>query len=136
MADVLVVEPSALVRRMITEALLDAGLRATEAASAAAALRGVDEARRPPAVLVTDATLGRGGMGGLGLAAELRRRAPEIGVVYLTDRPGILAEGALGVRERCLAKPFEPARLARLVCELGPPCSNPPRRIRGQDVIR
>ncbi len=130
MRDVLVVEGEALVRRMVAEVLRDAGLRVTEAASAEAALRAVDAAPGPPDVLVTGIRLGPGALDGRALAAELRRRVPNVGVVYL-------AEGeASDVRERFLPKPFEPARLARMVCEMAPPCPNPPRRVRGMDVMR
>ena len=132
MADVLVVEPAPLVRAMVAEALRDAGLRVTEAADAAAALGAVDEAPRPPDVLVADAAPG---VGGPALAAELRRRTPDVGVVYLAEHPAACPGDAAGARERCLTKPFEPARLARLVCEMAPPCPNPPRLVRGRDVM-
>ena len=137
MRDVLVVEGEALVRRMVAEVLRDAGLRVTEAASAEAALRAVDAAPGPPDVLVTGIRLGPGALDGRALTAELRRRAPGLGVVYLAGRPADPAEDdAPDARERFLPKPFEPARLARLVCEMAPPCPNPPRRVRGMDVIR
>lgn len=136
MKNVLVVEPVTLVRRMIVEALQDAGLRVTEAASAEAALRAVETPTYPPEVLVTAVALHVGGMDGPALAASLRRRWSGLGVVYLVEHLGDLAEDALDSRDRCLTRPFEPARLARLVCELAPPCPNPPRLIRGRAVMR
>ncbi len=137
MTDVLVVEGEALVRDMVAEVLRDAGLRVTEAASAEAALRTVDAAPESPDVLVTGIRLDPGALDGRALAAELRRRAPELGVVFLAGRPADLAEDdASDARERWLPRPFEPARLARLVCEMAPPCPNPPRRVRGMDVMR
>ncbi len=138
MTDVLVVEGEALVRDMVAEVLRDAGLRVAEAASAEAALRAVDATpERPPDVLVTDIRLGPGALDGRALAAELRRRAPGLGVVYLAGRPADPAEDdAPDARERFLPRPFEPARLARMVCEMAPPCPNPPRRVRGLDVMR
>ena len=75
-------------------------------------------------------------MDGRGLAATLRRRWPGLSVIYLAERPATLADDALDARERCLTKPFEPTRLARLVCELAAPCPNPPRLIRGRAVMR
>ena len=135
MADVLVVEAVSLVRAMIVDVLRDAGVRVAEAASADAAL-GAVAASRLPDVLVTDATLDRGGMDGLQLAAALRQRSPGLGVIYLAEHSTGLNDDALGERERCLSKPFEPAHLARLVCELAPPCPNPPRLIRGRAVMR
>lgn len=136
MTDVLVVVDQTLVRDMVAEVLRDAGLRVTGAACAEAALRAVAAAPGPPDVLVTDVALGPGAMGGRALAAELRRRAPETCVVYLAERPAAPADDALDSRERWLAKPFEPARLARLVCEMAPPCPKRPRRVRGMDVMR
>ncbi len=140
MTDVLVVEGEALVRDMVAEVLRDAGLRVAEAASAEAALRAVDATpERPPDVLVTGIRLGPGALDGRALAAELRRRAPGLGVVYLAGRAAAAdpaGDDASGARERFLPKPFEPARLARMVCEMAPPCPNPPRRVRGMDVMR
>jgi DNA-binding NtrC family response regulator len=139
MADVLVVEGQTLVRRMAAEALRDAGLRVAEADCAEAALRAVDAApERPPDVLVTAVTLGPGALDGRALAAELRRRSPGLGVVYLGGRPAAdpAADDAPDARERFLPRPFEPARLARIVCGMAPPCPNPPRRVRGMDVMR
>ena len=138
MTDVLVVEDQTLVRGMVAEGLRDAGLRVAEAASAEAALRAVDAAPgRPPDVLVTAVRLAPGAMDGRALAAELRRRSTGLGVVYLGGRPADHAEDdGPDARERFLPKPFEPARLARMVCEMAPPCPNPPRRVRGLDVMR
>ena len=139
MTDVLVVEGQTLVRRMAVEALRDAGLRVAEADCAEAALRAVDAApERPPDVLVTAVTPGPGALDGRALAAELRRRSPGLGVVYLGGRPAAdpAADDAPDARERFLPRPFEPARLARIVCGMAPPCPNPPRRVRGMDVMR
>jgi two-component system, response regulator PdtaR len=132
--DVLVVEDEPLVREIAVEALWDAGLGVTEAASAEAALAIMAETGPPP-VLVTDVDLGRSVMDGLVLATEVCRRWPQTAVIYITERPGALSERALGPRERYVPKPFEPARLARLVCEMSPPCPHPPRRVRGRDVV-
>jgi len=126
MTDVLVVEPALPVREMITKALQDAGLRVTEAASAEAALGAVEVASRPPEVLVSAIALDIGGIDGPALAAALRRRWPGLGVVYLAEHPGDLAEDVLDPREHCLMKPFEPARLARLVCGLARPAPTRP----------
>ena len=139
MTDVLVVEGEALVRRMVAQVLRHAGLRVTEADCADAALRAVDATpERPPDVLVTALALGPGALDGRALAAELRRRSPGLGVVYLGGRPAAdpAADDAPDARERFLPRPFEPARLARMVCEMAPPCPNPPRRVRGMDVMR
>ena len=138
MTDVLVVEGEALVRRMVAQVLRHAGLRVTEADCADAALRAVDATPEPPDVLVTALALGPGALDGRALAAELRRRSPGLGVVYLGGRPAAdpAADDAPDARERFLPRPFEPARLARIVCGMAPPCPNPPRRVRGMDVMR
>jgi len=136
MANVLVVEDAQLVRRMITETLRDAGLRVMEAASAEAALAVVGASLHLPDVLVTETTSGVGGMDGCGLAAELRRRSPRLGVIYLAEHATNLTDDSPDSRERWLAKPFEPALLTRIACEMAPPCPNPPRLIRGRAEMR
>jgi CheY-like chemotaxis protein len=136
MADVLVVEAAPLVRDMISEAMEEAGLGVTAVDSAEAALAATEMAPRPPDVLVTAILLGQGDMDGFGLSALLRHRWSDLGVIYLAEHPTLLPDNALDAHERCLPKPFEPARLVKLVCELVPPCPNPPRLIRGRVVIR
>jgi CheY-like chemotaxis protein len=136
MADVHVVEDAPLVRRMITETLRDAGLHVKEAASAEAALAAVGASPHLPDVLVTDTASGSGGIDGCELAVELRRRSPRLGVIYLADHPMTLTDDAPDSRKRWLAKPFEPALLARMACEMVPPCPNPPRLIRGRAEMR
>jgi DNA-binding response OmpR family regulator len=118
--DVLLVEDEALIREMLAEDLADAGLDVAEASSAEAALgaaTAAGKAGRPPSVLVTDVNLG-GGMDGLALSAEMRRRWPEVGVVVMTGRPANLDGRRPDPREVCLLKPFGPPRLAAAVHHL------------------
>ena len=118
--DVLLVEDEPLVRELLAEDMADAGLDVAEAPNAEAALgaaAAAGEAGRPPCVLVTDVDLGAG-MDGLALAAEVRRRWPGVGVVYVTGRPSNLDGHALGARERFLTKPFALARLTTAVRDL------------------
>ena len=118
--DVLLVEDEALIREMLAEDLADAGLDVAEASSAEAALgaaTAAGEAGRRPSVLVTDVNLG-GGMDGLALAAEARRRWPEMGVVVMTGQPANLNGRRPDPREVCLLKPFGPPRLAAAVHHL------------------
>ena len=115
--DVLLVEDEPSIRELLAEDMADAGLDVAEAPSAEVALETVNaagEAGRSPCVFVTDVNLG-GGMDGLALAREVRRRWPEVGVVYVTGRPSKLDGHALGARERFLPKPFAPAALVRAV---------------------
>ena len=118
--DVLLVEDEPSIRELLAEDMADAGLDVAEAPSAEVALETVNaagEAGRSPCVLVTDVNLG-GGMDGLALAREMRRRWPEVGVVYVTGRPSKLHGHALGARERFLPKPFGPSRLTAAVHQL------------------
>ena len=116
--DVLLVDDEALIRETLAEDLADAGLDVAEAPSAEAALGAASAAAGgtggPPRVLVTDVNLG-GGMDGLALAAEARRRWPDVGVVVMTGRPANLDGRCPDQREVCLLKPFNPPRLAAAV---------------------
>src|SRR4051794_35705651 len=115
---VLLVEDEPRTRDAIAAALNGAGLGvAGAAASAEAALRSAaaDPAEPPPAALVTDTDLTPGGMDGLALAAEARRRWPGLGVVYVTGRPSKLDGHVLRGRDRFLPKPVMPVALVRAV---------------------
>ena len=119
--DVLLVDDEALLRETLAEDLADAGLDIAEAPDAEAALEAASaaagEADGPPRVLITDVNLGHG-MDGLALAAEVRRRWPEVGVVVMTGKPANLNGRASDPREVCLLKPFGPPRLAEAVRHL------------------
>ena len=115
--DVLLVEDEPLIREMLAEDLVDAGLDVVEAPSAEAALGAAGRADQPPGVLVTDVNLG-GGMDGIALAEEVRRRWPGVGVVVMTGKPSNLNGRRSDPREVCLVKPFGPPRLAAAVHEL------------------
>ena len=119
--DVLLVDDEALIRETLAEDLADAGLDVAEAPSAEAALGAANATAGgtggPPSVLVTDVNLGCG-MDGLALAAEARRRWPDVGVVVMTGKPANLDGRRPDPREVCLLKPFNPPRLAAAVHEL------------------
>lgn len=115
--DVLLVEDEPLVCETLAEDLAGSGLEVAEAPDAEAALGAAGQAPRPPCVLVTDVDLG-GGMNGLALADEARRRWPEVGVVVMTGRPSNLGGRGRDPREICLLKPFGTPRLAAAVHEL------------------
>jgi DNA-binding response OmpR family regulator len=123
--DVLVVEDDPLVRQVLVEELRDAGFDVAEAPSAEVAF-DLAIAEGPPAVLVTDLKLvGVGGLAagnvcGHALATVMRRRWPELAVLYITGHPEYLLERRLGLRERRLTKPFSPMRLVRAVRDLLP----------------
>ena len=119
--DVLLVDDETLVRETLAEDLAEAGLDVTDAPDAEAALGAASaaagEAGGPPRVLVTDVNLGRG-MDGLALAAEVRHRWPEVGVVVMTGKPANLDGRGPDPREVCLFKPFGPPRLTAAVHRL------------------
>ena len=114
---VLLVEDEALIREMLAEGLADAGFDVAEAPTAEVALvvaAAAGQAGKPPCVLVTDVNLG-GGMDGLALAAEARRRWPGVGVVVMTGNPANLGGHRPHPREVCLFKPFGPPVLTTAV---------------------
>ena len=114
--DVLVVDDEALVREIVTEGLIDDGLRVIGATSAEQAL-ALTETAGAPDIIVTDVKLGRG-MDGFALAEEVRRRWPKAGVVIMTGNPAGVEARTFDGQERFLIKPFGNARLVSAVREL------------------
>jgi DNA-binding response OmpR family regulator len=115
--DVLVVEDEPVIREAVARDLREAGFRTGEAATAEAALAIVEEgatANRPPFVVVTGLHLGPG-LDGLGLGAEVLRRWPEVGLVYMTCHPDALDGRLLGPREHYVVKPVAPETLRHAV---------------------
>jgi DNA-binding response OmpR family regulator len=120
--DVLVVEDGPGVREAVARHLRHAGFKVGEAASAEAALVIAEAAAAesgPPSVIVTGVHL-TPGPNGLALGAEVLRRWPEVGVVYMTCRPDVLHGRLLGPREHYLVKPVAPEALLRVVGRLLP----------------
>jgi two-component system cell cycle sensor histidine kinase/response regulator CckA len=84
------------------------------AANGEAALRWVEAEGVRPDLLVTDASMPR--MGGVSLAAEMRRRWPELPVVIMSGyaedltMPGLESSGQVFVQ-----KPFTSSRLLEIV---------------------
>jgi DNA-binding NtrC family response regulator len=114
--DVLIVDDESLVREIVSENLQEDGLQVMEAVSAEDALQ-ITGAAGAPEVVVTDVNLGPG-MDGLGLAEEVHRRWPSVGVVIMTDNPGYVGGRTFEENERFLPKPFGPSRLVTAVREL------------------
>ncbi|GGC72313.1 hypothetical protein GCM10011504_57370 [Siccirubricoccus deserti] len=120
--DVLIVEDEPLIREAVARDLREAGFRIDEAATAEAALAMAEEAAAvsgPPLVIVTGLHLGPG-LDGLALGAEVLRRWPEVGVVYMTCHPDALDGHLLGPRERYVVKPVAPETLRNAVRCLTP----------------
>jgi DNA-binding response OmpR family regulator len=120
--DVLVVEDEPRIREAVARDLREAGFQVTEAATADAALTAAEQAAAasgPPSVIVTGLHLGPG-LDGLALGAEVLRRWPEVGIVYMTCHPDALDGHLLGPREHYLVKPIAPETLRRAVRRLMP----------------
>ena len=111
--DVLLVEDEPLVREMLSEDLLDAGLAATCVESAEAGLSAA-ERDGPPVVLVTDVNLGPG-MNGLQLVVEARRRWPQLAVVLMSGDERNFAHPFTRQFNSCFLKPFNPPKLVSAV---------------------
>ena len=112
--DVLLVEDEPLVRELVCDGLIDAGLQVVAAANADEALRAVDHHGAPPAVLLADLNLGPG-MSGPALANEARRRWPQVGIMFMTGEERHLACVRSEFREGWFPKPFSPTRLVAAV---------------------
>ena len=103
---VMVVEDDPLVRNVSERTLRRAGFQVVAAASGDEAVRAVEAAETPPALVVTDMVMP--GMGGLEVAQTLRARLPGLRVLYVSG----YAKAGVGPRELAvphtafLAKPF------------------------------
>ena len=100
---ILLVEDDELIRDMIRE-LLIAQEYGIECCSSAEAALVVAEKFKPD-VVVTDVNLGPG-LTGLQFGAELRRRQPTVGIVYVSGVSDHLADRVFETPDRFLAKPF------------------------------
>ncbi|MBV1797030.1 response regulator [Siccirubricoccus sp. G192] len=117
-------EDEALVRLLICDCLLDEGMAVAETWNAECAFGIAARRLTEEAVLVTDLNLGPRELNGLDLAAEMRRRLPRIGVVYVTGNPEWVIDRGRPLEdwERLVAKPFLPSQLVeavRAVCPRG-----------------
>lgn len=118
-ARVLVVEDEALIMMATVDALAELGYEAVRAGSAAAALDLLD-GEKPITAMLTDVNLPD--MDGQTLAAEVRRRYPNLPIVFATGyrlsvAPGVMESGPTAV----LCKPYLPRDLSKALREvLGP----------------
>jgi CheY-like chemotaxis protein len=110
---ILLVEDDPHVRRLAKRVLDHAGYRVAEADSAAAALAafpGLADTR----LLLTDVAMP--GMSGIELAAELRRTAPALEVLYMSGYfDTSLADPSIDPAHELVEKPFSPDALLRKV---------------------
>ena len=109
---VLLVEDEDVVRKLVKQVLEQSGYAVLEASDGAQALelgrsRNVD-------LLVTDMVMPK--LGGVEVAAALRRHRPELKVLYMSGyAEGALAPGTLGTATTLLEKPFTFATLTEKV---------------------
>jgi two-component system cell cycle sensor histidine kinase/response regulator CckA len=113
---VLLVEDEVAVRELLTETLQQSGFDVIAAESAEDALSG--PADHAIDVLVADVDLP--GMSGPALAAELRKRAPRLGVILMSGFGGDVMPDAVAEHDRLtlLRKPFPSAVLIARVREM------------------
>jgi phage anti-repressor protein/CheY-like chemotaxis protein len=112
--DVLIVEDDDLVRDLICDDFVDAGLDVVCAANAEDGLQAVADEAPHPAVVVTDVNLGPG-MDGFALRAEALRRWPAALVVMMSGNERNFAHMSEGDRSKCFLKPFSTGALVRVV---------------------
>jgi signal transduction histidine kinase/ActR/RegA family two-component response regulator len=112
---ILLVEDEAPLRRMLREALCNAGYRVWESGDGAQAMVHWGSKMEEIDLVVTDVVMPV--MGGLRLAAELRRRREDIKVVFMSGHADelLVAQGAVNAAMNFLQKPFLPLDLVLLV---------------------
>jgi DNA-binding NtrC family response regulator len=108
---ILLVEDDTAIRLTLAEHMEDLGLQVLDAADAEAALVILEQPPSDIRVLVTDLNLGPG-ENGMVLAAKVRRRVPDLRIVYATGSPEMLRGRTLRPWERLFIKPFDACRLA------------------------
>jgi CheY-like chemotaxis protein len=111
---ILLVEDDVLVRLATAEALRAAGLVVLEAANADEALM-VLRRSTPIDAVVTDIRM-PGAMDGLGLAATVRAKWPDLKIIMVSGESG----GSSAVADAFFGKPVDPARLIHLLRQLVP----------------
>lgn len=112
---ILVVEDNADVRRTAVALLEKLGYRVLQAADATAALALVDSHAEVD-LLFTDIVM-PGGMNGLTLAQRVRKRRPDIKVLYTSGHAerAIADLGSIGDGSRWIAKPYQVKQLASVI---------------------
>ena len=115
---ILVVEDEESLLSIVTEVVRSLNYEVLPASSGREALALID-AGEPFDLLLTDVVM-PGGIGGFQLAAEMRKRRPDVPVVYMTGYSGLLETEMGAVVAPTLQKPCPPVELAKtLKRELG-----------------
>ncbi len=104
---VLFVEDEELIRMILTETMIEAGLEVTEATNGEEAMQLLGQRRFD--LLLTDVHM-PGRFNGVDIARQVRALWPEVPVVFVTGRPDTLrAFGTPGPRDRSVLKPYKPS---------------------------
>src|SRR5262249_7407267 len=114
---ILLVEDDNVLRAVSADTLGDLGYRAIRASDGKQALAALDD---EPDIRILMTDIGLPGMDGRQLAAEARRRRPDIGVLFVTGYDDMVRDaGPLrGQGFECLAKPYGYEDLARILKRL------------------
>jgi two-component system cell cycle sensor histidine kinase/response regulator CckA len=114
---ILVVEDEGVVRRFAVRALKEVGYTVLEAAHGVEAIELVERHPGPVHLLFTDLVMPR--VSGRALAEALRRRRPELRVLFTSGYPPNAFSGNVpGDHGFILTKPYEMGSLARRVREV------------------
>jgi DNA-binding response OmpR family regulator len=115
MVKVLVIDDSQDMRRLVAQILSNAGYQVLEASGGQEGLR-LFRAHRPP-VVVSDILMPD--MDGLETFRQLRREAPEIGIIAISGADQTIVRAVTKLWANIvLAKPFRPAELVAAVRSL------------------
>ncbi|WP_010138893.1 response regulator, partial [Oceanicola sp. S124] len=106
---ILIVEDEESLLDIVSEVVRGLNYEVETASSGREALKMI-EAGLPLDLLLTDVVM-PGGIGGFELAAELRKRLPEVPVIYMTGYSGLLEKDMGTVVAPTLQKPCAPAEL-------------------------
>ncbi len=127
---ILLVEDNAQVRALTNAILEDAGFSVNAFSSAEQALDRATRGAISPDLLLTDMVLG--GISGLELSRLLRRRFPNLGVIFMsgyTEETAEIADAMSDPNVRFLEKPFRRAALLAMISSTLAETSGQPGRI-------
>ena len=103
---ILLVEDEWLIREVFAEELLEAGFEVHEAENSDRAAALIEARPEQFSLLMTDIHM-PGRLDGIEVARLLRKRRPDVPVIYMTGRPDALnGVRPLGARDVLLRKPF------------------------------